>query len=229
MTLQHLLDHRINGYHLFPGMIELMGVRPNKSIVLPLWIDTSAYNIGPRTGKARFFYAAQLKEGKGIITLIEAWKMSGLGENPTLEICGWGPLSEYLKSMNLKGVIFRGYVSDKELRDIYSLCDIFLYPTRGDNYGFTVLKALASGMYVLTSEILSGLFDEYESAGYLEYVGSEPEDYAKIIIELAREIDIIRSEAKSAMELTVRLNEIVSISKTFFDFLGPFLLTERIN
>jgi len=218
MTLLHLLSHKINGYHLFPGMIELMGVRPNNSIVLPLWIDTSAYKIGPRTGKARFLYAAQLKEGKGITTLIEAWKMAGLGENAILEICGWGPLGEYLKSMNIKGVIFHGYVSDKELRDIYSLCDIFVYPTRGDNYGFTVLEALASGMHVLTSEILRGLFDEYESAGYIEYIGSEPEDYAKRMIELAQEIDIIRSEAKSTRELTVRLNDIVSISKTFFDF-----------
>jgi len=78
-----------------------------------------------------------------------------------------GALGEYIKSMNLKEVIFHRYVSDKELRDIYSLCDIFVYPIRGDAYGFTILETLASGMHVLTSEILRGLFDEYESGGYL--------------------------------------------------------------
>jgi len=49
------------------------------------------------------------------------------------------------------------------------------------------------------------------------------------LILLAQEIDIIRSKVKSTRELTVRLNDIVSTSKTFFDFSGPFLLTGRNN
>ena len=229
LTLLHLLNHRINGFHLFPGMLELIRVKLSDSIILPLGIMTSAYDIGIRTGKAKFLFAAQLKEGKGIITLIEAWKISGLGESANLEICGWGPMGEYLNSLNIKGVRFHGYVSDKDLRHIYSACDVFVYPTRGDNYGFTILEALASGMKVLTSEILRGLFDEYESAGYLYYTGEKPEDYAKRMVELTQEIDNIRSNAKSIREMTVRLNDIKPISKVFFDFCRTISSSEEKN
>jgi len=136
-------------------------------------------------------------------------------------------LGEYLKSLNLKGIIFHGYVSDAVLRNIYSHCDIFVYPTRGDTYGFTILEALASGMKVLTSEILIGLFDEYELAGYLEYIGFKSESYAERMVEFTQEIDNIRSKAKSIREMTVRLNDIEAISRTFFDFCSSISSSER--
>ena len=218
LTFLGVLNHRISGFHLFPGMIDLVGVSPKKYITLPLGIVSAEYRVGIRNGETKFLFAAQLKEGKGILTVIEAWKLSGLGTSASLEICGWGNLAEQLKSLNIRGINFHGYVSDSFLREMYSKCDIFLYPTRGDNYGFTILEALTSGMKVLTTKIMKGLFDIFESSGSLEYIDDDPESFSRRMISLATRIDEVRANAQQTRELAVKLNDIESISNTFFDF-----------
>lgn len=228
LVLIGVLNHRISGYHLFPGTIDLVGAFPKKYIILPLGIISDEYHIGIRRGVPKFLFAAQLKDGKGILTVIEAWKLSGLGSSAHLEICGWGPLGEQLRSLNLQGVNFRGYVSDNDLRNIYSECDIFVYPTRGDNYGFTILEALASGMKVLTTEILKGLFDEFETSNSLEYIDDNPESFSRRMVFLASHIDEVRANAKQTRELTIKLNDLEFISNKFFDFCRQSV-SERLN
>lgn len=213
-----VLNHRISYYHLFPGIIDLVGLSPKKYIILPLGIISDEYHIGIRRGKPIFLFAAQLKEGKGILTIIEAWKLSGLGRSASLEICGWGPLAEQLRSLNLRGINFHGYVKDRDLREIYSECDIFLYPTRGDNYGFTILEALVSGMKVLTTKIMKGLFDDFESSDSLEYIEDSPESFSRRMVFLAAHIDQVRANAKQTRELTIKQNDLKFISNKFFDF-----------
>ena len=228
LTFIGVLNHRISGYHLFPGMIDLVGAAPKKYITLPLGIISNEYHVGRRNGKPKFLFAAQLKEGKGILTIIEAWKLSGLGSSASLEVCGWGPLAEQLRSLNLHGINFHGYVSDRDLRDIYSECDIFLYPTRGDNYGFTILEALVSGMKVLTTKIMKGLFDDFESSDSLEYIEDNPESFSRRMVFLAAHIDQVRDNAKQTRELAIKQNDLKFISNKFFDFCRQSA-SERLN
>jgi len=52
-----------------------------------------------------------------------------------------------------KKIIFKGMVSQEELfKDIYPSCDIFLYPSYTDTFGFQILEAMSFGLPVITVE-----------------------------------------------------------------------------
>ena len=50
---------------------------------------------------------------------------------------------------------YLGYVSDAQLHALYSLADVFVYPSLFEGFGLTVLEAMASGCPVVTSNISS--------------------------------------------------------------------------
>jgi alpha-maltose-1-phosphate synthase len=50
-------------------------------------------------------------------------------------------------------VIFTGRVSDAELRALYHLADLFVYPTQGDTLPLVVLEAMACGTPVISTRV----------------------------------------------------------------------------
>lgn len=71
---------------------------------------------------------------------------------------GWltGELFSYLKSAEIRErVRFTGYVSDDDLRALYSSCRAFVYPSLYEGFGLPPLEAMACGAPVITSRIPS--------------------------------------------------------------------------
>ncbi|HEX8491832.1 MAG TPA: glycosyltransferase family 1 protein [Pyrinomonadaceae bacterium] len=71
---------------------------------------------------------------------------------------GWltGELFSYLKSTETRErVRFTGYVSDDDLRALYSSCRVFVYPSLYEGFGLPPLEAMACGAPVITSRIPS--------------------------------------------------------------------------
>jgi glycosyltransferase involved in cell wall biosynthesis len=71
---------------------------------------------------------------------------------------GWltGELFSYLKSAEIRErVRFTGYVSDDDLRALYSSCRAFIYPSLYEGFGLPPLEAMACGAPVMTSRIPS--------------------------------------------------------------------------
>lgn len=50
-------------------------------------------------------------------------------------------------------VCFTGYVSDADLRALYSSCSVFVYPSKYEGFGLPPLEAMACGAPVVTSDI----------------------------------------------------------------------------
>jgi glycosyltransferase involved in cell wall biosynthesis len=76
--------------------------------------------------------------------------------NAKLIIVGSGTLEKYLKSevqrLNLnKHVIFIGFVSNEDLRDLYHICDINIYSAVNQSWGLTPFEALAAGKISIVS------------------------------------------------------------------------------
>jgi glycosyltransferase involved in cell wall biosynthesis len=218
LELAGVMNRRIDGYHLFPGMAQLIGIVPRNTIELPLWLISSKYWAGRRTGKPKFLFAAQLIQGKGILTALRAWELSGLGKIATFDVCGWGPLAQYLKGAEIEGVIFHGFVSDDDLRKMYSECDVFIYPTRGDTFGFVVAEALSSGEHVLTSKLLKGLFDEFEQMGALEYLEDDVAVYAERMKWLANNIETVRRDAERVRKVAIEQYDAEKVSHRLFQY-----------
>lgn len=90
---------------------------------------------------------------KGFDILLKA--ASDLPENISLYIIGGQPTKEYLeilKNMNYKNIYFKPFMQNKDLFDFFSVCDLFVLPTREDIWGLVVNEALACGLPVVTTD-----------------------------------------------------------------------------
>ncbi|WP_333820168.1 glycosyltransferase family 4 protein [Ohtaekwangia sp.] len=68
--------------------------------------------------------------------------------------CGWKYSSVYqaVEDLNLRSeVIFTGYVNENELPAMYSLADLFVFPSLYEGFGIPPLEAMACGTPTLTS------------------------------------------------------------------------------
>jgi len=90
---------------------------------------------------------------KGLDMLIKAFKFVLVYIDAQLIIVGNGKKE---KIMELAGPIahylfFLGYVDDITLKKCYSLCDVYICPSRLEGFGLTILEAFAAGKPVIAT------------------------------------------------------------------------------
>lgn len=121
--------------------------------------------------RTAFMYVGRLWWGKGLNFLIEAFselQKSGLPgcEETTLFIAGDGPDEKRLRdqavALNLRNVIFLGYVQKEELPRYYALSDVFVFPTLGDPYGLVVDEAMACELPVISTSAAGEIGERIE-------------------------------------------------------------------
>ena len=93
-------------------------------------------------------------------------------------------------SYNLNGVHFTGYVSDADMPALYSLADVFLFPSLYEGFGLPPLEAMACGTPVVASNATSlpevigdaaVLVDPEDGAGFAEMAISSGEIRAGLV------------------------------------------------
>ena len=71
---------------------------------------------------------------------------------------GWlnSDIYSFVKEAGLENrVKFLGHVEDHDLPTLYSGCEVFVYPSLYEGFGFPVLEAMACGVPVITSRVSS--------------------------------------------------------------------------
>ncbi len=186
-----LYNRYVYAYHLFPGYrkyLKILGIK--KCFFVPNGIDTSIFY--PKDKKQSddviFLFNAALEECKGVLIVIEAWKLMKNKDKAKLYIVGGGMLSDYIKKMSekYKYKYFSVLPIDK-LAEIYRSSDVFLYPTDCDTFSLVMFQALASGLYVLTSNYMRKIEDDSLKnikREWISYLERDP-------IVLARKMDEI--------------------------------------
>jgi glycosyltransferase involved in cell wall biosynthesis len=118
----------------------------------------------PANGEWRFVQAGRLIEKKGLPVSFRAFAVFlRQYPNATLTIAGEGPLLDDLQKLARElsideRVSFAGFISQKELRDIYYGSHIFLHPSQtghdGNQEGVpnSMLEAMVSGLPVFATE-----------------------------------------------------------------------------
>ncbi|PWT96258.1 MAG: hypothetical protein C5B55_00215 [Blastocatellia bacterium] len=106
-------------------------------------------------------FVGTVEPRKNLITLVRAFDelMRETDLRPQLVIAGqkgWltDELYSYVEQSALKDrVLFTGYISDDDLRALYSSCRAAVYPSLYEGFGLPPLEAMACGAPVITSRI----------------------------------------------------------------------------
>lgn len=178
---------------------EHLGVSPDKVVAIPEAARSIFHQVPlAQTIEARrrfgieddfLLYVGTVEPRKNLLALARAFDeiLRTTSLRPQLVIAGKeGWLNEelyaYLKGSNIEErVRFTGYVSDEELRALYSSCRAFIYPSLYEGFGLPPLEAMACGAPVITSL----------NASILETVGDAaclvpPKDFRKLAAAITR-------------------------------------------
>jgi glycosyltransferase involved in cell wall biosynthesis len=106
-------------------------------------------------------YVGTIEPRKNLPTLIEAFaRHHKRGDLPHQLVCagpyGWlsGDINERVERLNIgRAVRFTGYVPFEDLPAIYSLAEMFVFPSVYEGFGLPVVEAMASGTPVITSHV----------------------------------------------------------------------------
>jgi len=115
----------------------------------------TSFNIEP---KQYFFYVGNAHPHKNIEFLLRAFAIFRKQHSEySLVLAGkqnyfWKQVMQYAAEQNLsEQVIFKGYVSDSELKSLYSGATAFVFPSLSEGFGLPVLEAMLHRCPVLSS------------------------------------------------------------------------------
>ncbi|GGP06538.1 hypothetical protein GCM10010992_26940 [Cloacibacterium rupense] len=109
-------------------------------------MDQPAYE--ERDKVLNFLYVGRLSKEKNLPLLIETFSYL---PHLNLNIVGFGPEENYLKSIASPNVKFHGAVDNLKLYKFYRMYDVFILPSLSETWGLVVEEALNNGMPVIVS------------------------------------------------------------------------------
>lgn len=155
-SIEEEITHK---YHVFPQKIT----------VINNGITDTAELVGPKNMNITF--SGRLIPSKGCDILIRAFaqlKYKEYFKKISLIIMGDGSEYESLKNLTdklcLKNVIFKGWVSEEEVKVQISKAAIHVVPSRYEPFGMSAIEAMAVGTCVCASDV--GGMKDYIASGY---------------------------------------------------------------
>ena len=207
----------VNSNDIKNKVLKLTGVTPNKLIVISPGIDYEKFyrmdrqqienhkkdfNIG--NDKTILLFAGNAIKRKGLDILVDALKLLRTVQLSKIHliICSEGPELNKTKNklQDIKGikdsVIFLKKMDQSELRILYNIASIFIFPSRDEPLGLVGLEAIACGTPVIGSNI--GGIPEYinKNNGMLFEVNKSKE-LAKRIGSIIEDPNIVQSLTKN--------------------------------
>ena len=152
----------VNSYQEYQG-VRARGLS-NPVAVIPNAVDLEGLLLKlPRrvNERRRVLFLSRIAPVKGLDDLLEAW--SRLPAGHLFELCIAGaadPGSDYLRKMQEKAaslglndsVRFVGPLHGPEKWAAYQQADLFVLPSRGENFGIVVAEAMMAGLPVITTD-----------------------------------------------------------------------------
>jgi glycosyltransferase involved in cell wall biosynthesis len=143
------------------------------------------------------FYAGTLNERKNALVILKALKLMAPIDRPSLLLAGSG--KEYKKKCQQfvvenqleSWVKFLGFVPDHELKTLYHLAKVFIYPSQVEGFGLPIVEAQAQGTPVITSH--GGCFAEAGGDHSIKIDPNNPHDLKEKIDTLFQDTQIYQS------------------------------------
>jgi glycosyltransferase involved in cell wall biosynthesis len=216
--------------HIYQGREKITKILKQTKDLFELPNPVSVtFNNSQNEGAAKFLFVGRLEKYKGLDLLIESWKKSNVKDS-TLTIIGAGSMKELIEDAIKSGIDnikFSGMVDDKTLFKEYGRSDIFLYPTRWDSLPTTILEALCSGLYILTSESLKPSFKEEYQMKYMDFFKISADDISNKIEQTIDNIQTYRQIRNDISSSSINKYGISSVERRFEKIIMD--LVERYN
>ena len=132
------------------------GYFPVNSVVEVFYHPTSLS--GLHTGSQHYFFtASRLDKPKRIDLIIRAWLAAGVAY--PLYIAGNGPCEAAWRDLaqGNPGIVFLGYVTDKQLTQYYADALAVIFVPEQEDYGLITLEAMLAGKPVITTSDAGGV------------------------------------------------------------------------
>ena len=123
-----------------------IGVRPELTEVLKPGINFKKYKV--RKKEPFVLFVGRIAAQKGIRYLVEAAKRL---QNVKFILVGRAEREIKLLRDAPPNIVYMGFVSEKELLDLYSRALVFCLPSVGETFGFVILEAMASACSIVST------------------------------------------------------------------------------
>jgi len=140
----------------------LCSLTDSKVALIPNGIDLTHYKEPARRTDNKkhktIFYLGRLEQRKGVKHLLHAFKLlAETSPETSLVVAGDGPDRAKLESLaadlDLKNVVFVGYLSDKEKLHYLRTADLYCSPALyGESFGVVLLEAMATGLVTVAGD-----------------------------------------------------------------------------
>ena len=132
-------------------------------------------------------------------------------------ICGAEPTEEYLKLNGENGnkVEFLGFKTKEELKEIYKQSDIFVLPTREDNWGLVINEAMNYSLPIVTTKACVAGVELLDS----EWVVDVDEQSIESAIKKLIASQSLREEVGRRNNLEIQSNTIESMAERVFEII----------
>lgn len=165
----------------FKTRIELTTTKVDDDLI-------KSFSIEKKPQNKDILFLSRIEEDKGIFIVLKTFKNLKL-KYPELKLTIAGDGSalirakEFVKTHNIKSVLFTGRVSGKEIIEIFNNHSIYFFPTfYGEGMPTSLLEAMAFGQIIVTRPV-GGIKDFYSSnMGYLSN-SLNPKIFEKIVVD----------------------------------------------
>lgn len=147
--------------------IRLVYQGVDKDVFYPLGVDqrrAAGIKLAAKGVDGPFIlFVGTIEPRKNLMNLIEAFrqlkeKKQFGGKLLVVGMLGWKSegLAEHIQKIGLeKDILFLGFVTNQELRELYNLAEVFVFPSCYEGFGYPILEAFCCGAAVVTSNASS--------------------------------------------------------------------------
>ena len=218
-----LMLRRIDLYHATTqvALNYLPSVKREKSFVVRSGIDSETFHItfeNKMSNKLIVLFVARLLPCKGLELAAESVKkFNESGGDAEFHVVGTGELEYLFLNENYRWIKYHGNVTTKELVELYNSSDVFIYPSRCDNFALVIIEALACGAYAIVDNFFKGYFPDLERQNYVGFCDHDAVSFSNALKDVASRIEEIRAK-RMEVSLYVRSHyDWKSVTKELFD------------
>jgi glycosyltransferase involved in cell wall biosynthesis len=210
--------------------LQLYGLSAERVRVVHLGVDEHfkpASAISTQTVRERYqlpdrfiLAVSTIEPRKNLIVLLEAYR-GLLAQNPQLQLViagkrGWHsePFFERLQALGLTDQVrLLGFVPDEDLPALYSLAEVFAFPSIYEGFGLPVLEAMACGTPVISSNASS--LPEVAGEAAIQIAPTEVREWTQALERISNDAELRASLRERGLKQATRFTWEAAARQTY--------------